>query len=443
MNVKKIILIVIIVFIILIIGITIIIKYLDNKSEKIQDETGDPGIVIDYDNQTTEKVTDFVKFYTVVNCIDTYIDRLNINHTSYYGIDENNNYTIRVSNEDINQNIYDLLSKEYIKNNGITIENLRENVDVMEQNAIFVPLQMKQLINSVRERYIVHGFLTDINSNFIKEIYLYVNLDISNHTFSIEPIADGTIENIDDVDLVNNNEAIEENTLNTYTEAKVNYEYLCKEHLEAYKKVLLCLPELAYEFLDEDYKQERFGSYERFQEYLTDNHNAIFGLTLAEYNVNNYDDYRQYVCVDNRGNYYLFEETDIMDYKVQLDTYTLKSEEYIDVYNSLTDSQKTSFDISTYIQMINTKDYTHAYETLSEGFKNNYFADEESFKNYIKENFYDYNVLEITSTRNEGDIYIYESTIKNGTNDSESKTYNFNVLLGEGTDFTISFNVNQ
>lgn len=442
MNMKKIIIIVIVIFIVLIIGISIMLKYLDNKSEEVEEEAGQPGIVVDYENESTKKVSDFVNFYTVVNCVNSYINRVNINNSSYYGTDENSNYSKIVSDEEINQNIYDLLSKQYIEENNITVENLRETVEVMEQNAIFVPLRMNVLENDVIEKYLVYGFLTDINSNFIKEMYIYVNLDISNSTFSVEPVPDGTIENIDEVEIINNNEAIEENTLNKFAQAKVNYEYLCKEHLNVYKNILLCLPELAYEYLDDEYKQERFGSYEKFQEYLTDNHDAIFTLNLAEYSVNTYEDYTQYVCVDNRGNYYLFKETDFMDYKVQLDTYTIKSEEYIEAYNGLTDSQKTSFNVSVFIQMLNTKDYTHAYETLSEGFRNNYFPDEESFKNYIKENFYDYNVLEIISTSNEGDIYIYESTIKNGRNESENKIFNFNVLLGEGTDFTLSFNVN-
>ena len=98
MNVKKMIIVVIIVIIILIIGITIMIKYLNNKSEDIQEENGDPGLVVDYESKTTEEVTDFVKYYTVINCVDTYIDTLNVNNTSYYGMDENDNYTIIFSN---------------------------------------------------------------------------------------------------------------------------------------------------------------------------------------------------------------------------------------------------------------------------------------------------------------------------------------------------------
>lgn len=442
MNVKKMIIVVIIVIIILIIGITIMIKYLNNKSEDIQEENGDPGLVVDYESKTTEEVTDFVKYYTVINCVDTYIDTLNVNNTSYYGMDENDNYTIIFSNEEINQNIYDLLSQDYIEENQISVDNLRDKIEILEEQVIFTPLKMNVFMQNVIEKYVVYGFLTDLQNNFIKEIYVFVNLDISNHTFSIEPIESSTYENIDEIEIINNNQPIEKNNLNGVTDAKVNYEFLCKEHLNSFKKMILAVPEIAYEYLDDEYKQERFGNYEKFSEYLTENHNNLFSLTLAEYQVNTYEGYREYVCVDAKGNYYLFEETNIMDYKVQLDTYTIKSEKFIESYNTLKDSEKASVNVDIFMQMINTKDYSHAYEVLSEGFKNNYFPTEEDFKNYVKENFYDYNILHINNSTNEGTVYIFRSTLANGENaETENKEKNFNVLLGEGTDFTISFNV--
>lgn len=442
MNAKKIIIVVIIVIIILIIGITITIKYLNNKSEDIQKETGDPGMVVDYDSKTTEKVTDFVKYYTVINCVNTYIDTLNINNSSYYGTDENNNYTVIFSNEEINENIYELLGQDYIEENQISVDNLRDKIEILEQQVIFTPLKMNVLMQNVVEKYVVYGFLTDLQNNFIKEIYLFVNLDISNHTFSIEPIEGSAYENIDEIEIINDNQPIEKNNLNAVTDAKVNYEFLCKEHLNSFKKMILALPELAYEYLDDEYKQERFGNYEKFEEYLTENHNNLFTLTLSEYQVDTYDGYRQYVCVDAKGNYYLFKESSIMDYKVQLDTYTIKTDTFIENYNTLKDSEKASVNVDIFMQMINTKDYSHAYEVLSDGFKSNYFPTEEDFKNYVKENFYNYNILQINNSTNEGTVYIFRSTVTNGENaETENKEKTFNVSLEEGTDFKISFNV--
>ena len=92
----------------MIIGITIVIKYLQDNPEVILEQKGEAGEIIDYENQEVQKVTDFGKFYTVINCVNTYIDKININNSSYYGTDENDNYTIIVSKENINKNIYDL-----------------------------------------------------------------------------------------------------------------------------------------------------------------------------------------------------------------------------------------------------------------------------------------------------------------------------------------------
>ena len=40
------------------------------------------------------------------------------------------------------------------------------------------------------------------------------------------------------------------------------------KYLEHFKRILLAKPELAYEYLDEEYKNERFGSYEYFNNYV-------------------------------------------------------------------------------------------------------------------------------------------------------------------------------
>ena len=255
---NKFIIFIIILFIIIIIGISLVIKYLQNNPDTLLEKNGEAGEIVDYENQETQKVTDFVKFYTVVNCVDTYIDAMNVNNTRYYGTDENDNYAIVVSNEDINKNIYDLLSEQYIKDKEITVENLKDKTETLEKKAIFVPLKMNVLIDNIIEKYVVYGFLTDMESNFVKEIYLYVNLDISNKTFSIEPIENKDIKSIEDIEIINDNKEIEKNDNNTVVEAKISTEYLCQKYMDYYKKIVLVSPKLAYEYLDNDYKEKRF-----------------------------------------------------------------------------------------------------------------------------------------------------------------------------------------
>lgn len=440
---KKIIIFFIIVFIILIIGITVVIKYLQDNPEITLEQKGEAGEVIDYENQEVQKVTDFGKFYTVINCVNTYIDKININNSSYYGRDENDNYTIIVSNENINKNIYDLLSEEYINDKGITIENLKNKTETIEQKAIFVPLKMNVIINNVIEKYVVYGFTTDINSNFIKEMYLYINLDITNKTFSIEPIENKEIKSIDEIEIINNNKAIEKNDNNIVVEAKINNEYLCQRYMDYYKKISLASPKLAYKYLDNDYKEKRFGDYETFKKYLQDNKEKIVGINLKEYLVEYYDEYSEYVCKDKYDNLYIFDEKGILDYTIKLDTYTIPTEKFKETYEKAEDYKKVQMNIDKFFQMINRQDYTNAYNCLAQSYRNNYFKTEEDFIKYAKNNFFTYNKISFQKNEQKGEgLYVFKVRLEDITGQStEKKETTVIMQLYDNFEFEMSFGV--
>ena len=94
--------------------------------------------------------------------------------------------------------------------------------------------------------------------------------------------------------------------------------------------------------------------------------------------------------------------------------------------------------------MINTKDYSHAYELLDGTFRNNNFDTLDKFKEYVNENFFDYN-LNTTGNidiDNEGSTYIYTTKIKSGVGSAaESKNLTIIMQLREGTDFVMSFSL--
>ena len=103
-----------IILICILILIIVISIFLINYNEKNSNETtlGDEGEVFDFENQHIEDVTDKVKFFTVSNCISRYFDQINKENVRYYGVNEYGEYTINVSQEEINQDNYDLLSQE-------------------------------------------------------------------------------------------------------------------------------------------------------------------------------------------------------------------------------------------------------------------------------------------------------------------------------------------
>ena len=67
----------------------------------------------------------------------------------------------------------------------------------------------------------------------------------------------------------------------------------------------------------------------------------------------------------------------------------------------------------------------------------------DKFKNYVKKNFYSYNVYEVNNVKQEGDICIYNITIKNADRVSANKK-NMTIIMQikEGTDFVMSFSFN-
>ena len=94
--------------------------------------------------------------------------------------------------------------------------------------------------------------------------------------------------------------------------------------------------------------------------------------------------------------------------------------------------------------MINNKEYDSAYKVLESDFRDKYFKTEEEFANYIKDNFFEDNNTEFNSANEEEGKYICKTSIINNADENvDKKEKTFQVILLEGTDFTLSFDVEQ
>ena len=289
--------------------------------------------------------------------------------------------------------------------------------------------------------YSVYGKISNPDTQETQDIFMIVRVDTYNLTFEIEEL-DNTYNNIDEIDLTTDITEIESTGDNEFEYTRVTNEQACRIYLDMLKESLLTDPESAFAKLDETYRNERFSSYEEFLSYIEGNRIRLEDATLDEYEVVNKDEYTEYRIIDNNNNNYIIRATTVMDYAVQLDAYTIQTEEYQEQYANLADVQKASVNVDLFIRMLNARDYSHAYNVLSEGFRNNYFPTEQDFINYVQENFYDYIIFTNNSHTNEGDVYIFNVTLIGGASSAaESQERTFNILLGEGTDFTLSFNM--
>lgn len=434
-----------IILICILILIIVISIFLINYNEKNSNETtlGDEGEVFDFENQHIEDVTDKVKFFTVSNCISRYFDQINKENVRYYGVNEYGEYTINVSQEEINQDNYDLLSQEYIQKNKIKLENVEQYIDVINEKVIYTPLKMKVLIASNVDKYVTYGFIQDTQNEFIKEVYLIVNLDTMKKTFSIEPLY-GDYNSIDDIHIENENVEIETNENNTYTDAKINYEYVAKEYFNTYKRMCLSNPEMAYKYLQDEYKTKRFSDVNLYKQYVEKNKQELTGITINQYMVNNYEDYTEFVCKDQNGNLYIFREKDINNFVILLDTYTITTDKFKQEYEKADVQNKVMMNVDKWFQMLNNRDYTSAYNMLDETFRNNNFnGDLNAFEEYMRNKYpLHYEVSYIRFQEQPGDVYSQEILLNEFGVENEIQL-NFNIVmkLKEGTDFVMSFEV--
>ena len=292
--------------------------------------------------------------------------------------------------------------------------------------------------------YSVYGRINSEDNTETLEKYYIVRVDLENMTYELEEMDDSVYENIDQIKLEDDETEIPNNGNNTFEYEAVSDEEMCRKYLEDFRQKELNNPEEAYSMLDEEYRNERFPTFEDYQEYLNNCREMIQYSVLSQYDVEIYEDYTEYILVDNYNNSYTIRTTGIWEYTILLDNYTIKVDTYEEDYSKLTQSEKVQANVYIFLQMINTKDYSHAYELLDETFRNNNFDTLDKFKEYVNINFFNYN-LNTTSNvdiSNEGSTYIYETKIRSGVG-SAAETKNLTVImqLKEGTDFVMSFSL--
>lgn len=431
---KLIICLIIVIIIILVIAIVLI----KNEVKEEEESMVTPGIEIEDIKDETNEI-ERVEYNYINVAMSTYMQNLNLENSRYYGRNENNEYVSIVEEEQKKEYILDLLSENYISENNITTQNIDQYIETVDEQLIFVPTQLKRLVNENVKTYVVSGIIEDLSYQLIDERVFIVNLDFTSRTFSIEP----TNRNYDDINSMQREiTSIEENDSNQYNNTSITIENVVKEYMNNYKRVVLAKPDLIYEKLNEEYREKRFGNLEEFEKYINNNRDTIISLQAQQYLSNSYQDYTEYVCKDEYSNFYIFREYEILNYEILLDTYTIISDSFKETYDSSNEQYKVAMNIDKWVQMLNTRDYTHAYQVLDETFRNNNWESEETFEQYMRENFPLYYDVEYTTYSNEGSTYVQQINLTDITGKTD-ETISLNVImqLKDNYEFVMSFSV--
>ena len=129
----------------------------------------------------------------------------------------------------------------------------------------------------------------------------------------------------------------------------------------------------------------------------------------------------------------------MMDYTISLDNYTIVQNK--DMYNAFLPAAEAKYCVDRVVQAFNYKDYDFVYSKLNPVQKNNYFKNENDFKEYLskalfEQNSYeiDDNYLIISDKVYQFNVIITDATEKNSLN----MNYTMTVTLKDDADFSIS-----
>lgn len=425
---KIIILLLLLLVVLLVVVVTLMLNLEDENTTDYNDNTEFEQQDIYVPSENIGKETNRNKYYAVSNIVDDYMNILD---------------DLKDGSEESIQSMYNILDKEYIEEFNITTTNIAEKFNLYDANEKayiddMYEIEMSASINF----YLIYGTTIYGGESF----ELIVKTDSANSTFSIFPeeyleAHNYSYENSKEDFNISIND-IEENNDNIY-------EY---ENVSDYQMVIYYFEDIInkvyednglYNILNEEYRNIKFENIDNFNTYLNElKENQVELRSITNYQINNYDDYTQYILIDDLNNYYIINETAVMEYTVILDTYTIDLPQFTEQYNNATDAEKVLLNIQKVFAAIDDGDYKYVYNKLDSTFRQNNFPTEEEFETYITQNFYENNSVTASNYQTSGNLHIYEVEIENEDDETSSiVTKNFIMQLLEGTDFVMSFNV--
>lgn len=408
------------------------------QEEAITDTETLPNIQTE-NEEKVNKDLDNMYLYNMKKCIQLYIDTLENINIGLPGVDEE-----YINNR--KQYLYSLLSQEYIDEKNITTDNIYSKVNTLNERRLFILLKARE--NEVEENvncvsYIIQGTLIKTDNSGGKEnIYLIATMDLNNNTFSIIPI-DKNYSSIEEIETIKITKSIEENEYNLFRYSSMQEDDLVQYYFNEFKTLILNNPEYLYNnILEESYKKAKFETSNNFIQYINSNIEKFKTMLLEDYQVKTYEKYKEYVCVNQYGDYIIFQVTSVLDYNIILDTYTINLERFIETYNKSSEQEKVVMNIERIFKAINDKDYRFVYNYLDENFKNNYFKDINTLSRYIETNLYNVNNVKYEAFSSQGEIFIYQIKIKNEARLADpAKEMTIIMKLKEETDFEMSFSI--
>ena len=456
-NYKRKILIFIAILIVLIIGVICFMLISSNK-EEYREETEEEATEWLLNHNEIIPVQDYVMYFTVENIIQRYLSfvHLDLNEIIIGREDlmEEDQTLAEMFNihseEEKKQVVFKMLNNEFVQKNNITISNIESFIDMLPGSVQNVNTLRMNVLGGEEggQSAIVETFGIEveydlvINEQLFRKQGLYIVVkDVVNRTFMIEPIIDEEV-NLENLKLERILEQIEENDRNTFVFITRNEGQIAREYFNRFKSTMLSNPERAFEFLNKEYREARFGDLERFKEFVDRNREELQMRNIQTFLVERGNGYIDYVAKDQFENIFVFRATAAMVYTVKLDTYTIETPEFLTAYRNANRQQRVSMNVDKWFMMLNNRDYAAAFNVLNEEFRTTRFVDKENFEAFMRQHYPLHYTIRTERYTEEGRSSIQTVTIRDIQRPNEIiATFNIVMQLREGTGFEMSFSV--
>lgn len=111
---------------------------------------------------------------------------------------------------------------------------------------------------------------------------------------------------------------------NEYVPVYVTEEDMVKKYLNDYKNNMLSDIDEAYNSLNKEYREKRFGNLNNYKEYVSNLLTlSMYSMDVDKYSVSKIGKDKVFNIYDKSGNQYIIREKSIMNYEVYLDEYTI------------------------------------------------------------------------------------------------------------------------
>lgn len=413
-------------------------NYIDtSKDEYNIEENGllEEGEEIIYTyNYKLEHVTDRNKYFTIKAIFDNYITRL-----------ENGSYKY----------VLNILSPQCKKEYNINAENIVEILKIQQSNnpmqyyvaniqeMLYTEIDFYTYVYIIKAKYRLWG------QEETFDISVMIEVDETNRVYNIYPekyIKDKGLDTLTQGDTLNyTKEEINDRENNNYKFVTKTDVEMANEYFNHYQELINYYPDIAFDKLDVEYMQKRFGNKENFLKHLEENKSVLSYMKIDKYKVYSGEGYADYICTDKHDNVYMFRQKGgVMRYTVFLDNYTVMHEQEKATYNEMDIETKARYNIRKFMNMVNTKDYNAIYNTLDTTFRENNFKTIDDLKLYIKNNMYNLNDIKIIDSDTEKyKYYVYNYKIINSENEQQSKEMTIIINQTEGAEYTMSFSFKE